>query len=58
MAGREYSSGSVFHLQKSLGHSSLDISRKYAQLTTEDLTAVMRSLAFSQRKSSEYTRYL
>jgi integrase/recombinase XerD len=32
--------GNVFLLQKSLGHSSLDMSRKYAQLTTEDLTAV------------------
>ena len=32
--------GSVFHLQKSLGHTSLDMSRRYAQLTTDDLTAV------------------
>ncbi len=32
--------GSVFHLQKSLGHTSLDMSRRYAQLTTEDLAAV------------------
>jgi integrase/recombinase XerD len=32
--------GNVFLLQKSLGHSSLDMSRKYAQLTTEDLSAV------------------
>jgi integrase/recombinase XerD len=32
--------GNVFLLQKSFGHSSLDMSRKYARLTTEDLTAV------------------
>jgi integrase/recombinase XerD len=32
--------GSTFHLQKSLGHSSLEMSRRYANLTTEDLTAV------------------
>lgn len=31
--------GSLFHLQKSLGHTSLEMSRRYAQLTTEDLTA-------------------
>jgi integrase/recombinase XerD len=32
--------GSVFHLQKVLGHSSLEMSRRYANLTTEDLSAV------------------
>ena len=32
--------GNVFLLQKSLGHTSLDMSRRYAQLTTEDLSAV------------------
>jgi len=30
----------VFHLQKSLGHSSLDMSRRYAAVDDEDLTAV------------------
>ncbi len=32
--------GSVFHLQKQLGHSSLEMSRRYANLTTDDLSAV------------------
>src|SRR5579872_26715 len=31
--------GSTFHLQKSLGHSTLDMTRRYANLTTEDLQA-------------------
>lgn len=29
--------GSVFHLQKVLGHSSLEMTRRYANLLTEDL---------------------
>jgi integrase/recombinase XerD len=32
--------GSVFHLQKALGHSSLDMTRRYASLQTEDLQAL------------------
>ncbi|MGB7603820.1 MAG: tyrosine-type recombinase/integrase, partial [Candidatus Sulfotelmatobacter sp.] len=32
--------GSVFHLQKVLGHSSLDMTRRYANLMTEDLSAI------------------
>jgi len=32
--------GSVFHLQKVLGHSSLEMTRRYANLLTEDLQAV------------------
>lgn len=32
--------GSVFHLQKCLGHSSLEMSRRYASLQTEDLSAI------------------
>jgi integrase/recombinase XerD len=32
--------GSVFHLQKMLGHSSLEMTRRYANLMTEDLQAV------------------
>jgi integrase/recombinase XerD len=32
--------GSVFHLQKVLGHSSLDMTRRYANLNTADIQAV------------------
>jgi integrase/recombinase XerD len=32
--------GSVFHLQKVLGHSSLEMTRRYANLLTEDLQAI------------------
>jgi integrase/recombinase XerD len=36
--------GSVFHLQKVLGHSSLEMTRRYANLLTEDLQAVHQRL--------------
>ncbi len=36
--------GSVFHLQKVLGHSSLEMTRRYANLMTEDLQAVHQRL--------------
>ena len=32
--------GSVFHLQKSLGHSSLEMSRRYSNLQTSDLQQI------------------
>jgi len=37
--------GSVFHLQKVLGHSSLEMTRRYANLMTEDLQAIHQKLS-------------
>jgi integrase/recombinase XerD len=37
--------GSVFHLQKVLGHSSLEMTRRYANLMTEDLQAVHQKIS-------------
>jgi integrase/recombinase XerD len=37
--------GSVFHLQKVLGHSTLEMTRRYANLMTEDLQAVHHRLS-------------
>ena len=37
--------GSVFHLQKVLGHSSLEMTRRYANLMTEDLSAVHQRIS-------------
>ena len=37
--------GSVFHLQKMLGHSSLEMSRRYASLTTMDLQTAHERLS-------------
>lgn len=37
--------GSVFHLQKVLGHSSLEMTRRYANLVTADLQAVHERLS-------------
>jgi integrase/recombinase XerD len=36
--------GSVFHLQKVLGHSSLEMTRKYANLVTDDLQKIHERL--------------
>jgi integrase/recombinase XerD len=48
--------GSVFHLQKVLGHSSLEMTRRYEDLMTEDLQPVharvsllAKGLAFVKR---------
>lgn len=37
--------GSVFHLQKVLGHSSLEMTRRYANLMTEDLQAIHQQVS-------------
>jgi integrase/recombinase XerD len=41
--------GSVFHLQKVLGHSTLDMTRRYANLMTEDLQAVHERVSLLAR---------
>jgi integrase/recombinase XerD len=41
--------GSVFHLQKVLGHTSLDMSRAYATLMTTDLQAVHERVSLLSR---------
>jgi integrase/recombinase XerD len=37
--------GLMFQLQKALGHSSLEMTRRYVNLMTEDLQAVNRRLS-------------
>ena len=37
--------GSVFHLQKCLGHASLDMTRRYANLMTEDLQKIHQQVS-------------
>jgi integrase/recombinase XerD len=41
--------GSVFHLQKVLGHSSPEMTRRYANLLTEDLQAVHERITLRQK---------
>lgn len=41
--------GSVFHLQKVLGHSSLEMTRRYANLVTTDLQAVHERVSLLSR---------
>jgi integrase/recombinase XerD len=41
--------GSVFHLQRALGHSSLEMSRRYANLLTEDLQETQQRVSMLQR---------
>lgn len=41
--------GSVFHLQKILGHTSLEMTRRYVNLLTEDLQAVHERISLLQK---------
>lgn len=41
--------GSVFHLQKVLGHSTLEMTRRYANLVTADLQAVHEKMSLLSR---------
>jgi integrase/recombinase XerD len=41
--------GSVFHLQKMLGHSTLDMTRRYANLNTQDLQDVHERMSLLSR---------
>lgn len=41
--------GSVFHLQKVLGHSSLEMTRRYANLVTTDLQAMHERVSLHSR---------
>jgi integrase/recombinase XerD len=43
------SGGSVFHLQKALGHTSLEMTRKYANLVTDDLQATQHQVSLMNR---------
>jgi integrase/recombinase XerD len=42
-------SGSVFHLQKVLGHSTLEMTRRYANLVTADLQPVHERVSLLSR---------
>jgi integrase/recombinase XerD len=41
--------GSVFHLQKVLGHSSREMTRRYANLVTADLSAIHERVSLLSR---------
>lgn len=43
--------GSVFHLQKVLGHSTLEMTRRYANLVTADLQAVHERVSLLSRSA-------
>jgi integrase/recombinase XerD len=43
--------GAVFHLQRALGHSSLGMSRRYANLTTDDLIQMQQKVSVLQAAS-------
>jgi integrase/recombinase XerD len=41
--------GSVFHLQKALGHTTLEMSRRYTNLMTEDLQVMQQKVSLLNR---------
>jgi integrase/recombinase XerD len=41
--------GSVFHLQKVLGHSTLEMTRRYANLLTSDLSSIHERVSLLNR---------
>jgi integrase/recombinase XerD len=41
--------GSVFHLQRALGHSTLEMSRRYSSLNTTDLSAMQETTSMLRR---------
>ena len=43
--------GSAFHIQKILGHSTLEMTRRYCNLMTEDLQAVHEKLSLLNSRS-------
>ena len=45
--------GSVFHLQKVLGHSTLEMTRRYANLVTADLQAVHERVSSAPTVASD-----
>jgi integrase/recombinase XerD len=45
--------GSVFHLQKVLGHSTLEMTRRYANLVTADLQAVHERVSLLAQRATE-----
>jgi integrase/recombinase XerD len=46
------SGGGVFHLQKVLGHSSLEMTKRYAALQTEDLSQLHQRVSMLSRAAS------
>ena len=46
--------GSVFHLQKVLGHSTLEMTRRYANLVTADLQAVHERVTLLSRNQLRF----
>jgi hypothetical protein len=48
--------GSVFHLEKVLGHSTLEMTRRYSNLLTSDLQAIHERVSLLSRLRDEWCR--